>query len=167
MEKLRLLIAGLIFASFSVQGALAEPYAPLAKLNAKGIKMMKLSGETEQDRMRSVPSAKEVDVPTYPGAVIVSVVKDESGQLLPGINLASTDPPEKVREWYKKRLHGWRWSDKSRLFHQFDGEPNGMQLMTTPIINILAMEARSLDMTFLDVPGAKTRIQITYKPKKD
>lgn len=168
MRKIYLFLASVMLVAFFCQITLAEPFAPMAKLNGKGLKMQKLSGETEADRLQKVPSIEEVGVPPYPGAVIISIIIDESGQMMPGLNLVSTDPPEKVRAWYKENLQGWRWSEMLELFYQGEGElKNLAQVMTTPTINALPLSSEAIDMRFSDVPGAQTRIQITYQPKSN
>lgn len=168
MKKICVVLASVIFVFFFCQMTLAEPFAPMAKMNDQGLKMQKLSGETEAERLQKVPSMEEVGVPPYPGAVIISIIIDESGQMMPGLNLASTDPPEKVRAWYKEKLQGWRWSEMLELFYQGEGElKNLAQVMTTPTINVLPMSSEAIDMRFSDVPGAQARIQITYQPKSN
>ncbi len=167
MRKICLFLASVMLVTFFCQITLAEPFAPMAKLNGQGLKMQKLSGETEAERLQKVPSMEEVGVPPYPGAVIISIIIDESGRMLPGLNLASTDPPETVRAWYTEKLQGWRWSEMLGLFHQNEGELNVAQLMTTPTVNVMTEEGKAIDMLFSDVPGVKTRIQITYQPKSN
>ena len=144
--------------------AWAEPAAPMAPLKKEGMDLMKMQGKTMTDVEQEIPDKQEVGVPIYPGAMYVSHMDTGSGDMLPSLNLVASDPPERVRAWYRGTLEGWSYSDTFQLFYKGEGEISLSDLMQTESVNVSAEEGQALDLMFSDVPDVKSRIQITYTP---
>ncbi|MDW7774539.1 MAG: hypothetical protein SCH71_16770 [Desulfobulbaceae bacterium] len=146
--------------------ALAEPLAPASKFSKKGIKILKSSNQTPKDFEKDIPSKEEVDIPVYPGATVSYVLEPGTG-LPPTVNLISNDPPDKVKEWYRKNLEGWGYSDMLNLFYEGTQEPQIAELFEGKYQTVAVMEetGEGLDLLLFEVPDVKTRIQIVYKIK--
>ena len=147
----------------------AEPFAPkvslkehlkpgtLAYLAARQLKSVK------------VPDRKDVGLPPYPGARVRMVFKQgqmrigDSIECLPMIRLLSTDMPDRVVEFYKKRLKGYRyvryWT--SHLFYR------GLKKDYIEVISDCTTQHIFIDrLNTRDplMPEAKTVIEIYYTP---
>lgn len=139
----------------------AQSYAPLAKLKAGAPPIM---------RDEPVPSAGEVGVPGYPGAVILSVssMEDGSGGKIPFINLASEDPQDKVEAWFKERLRempGWKYHETYEFFYTGEDAMKAMS-MQSPYLNVTELDHEAMDMIYVEESvkkNLKTRIQIVYR----
>lgn len=163
MKISKLIALSLLGMTIHVSGVLAEPVAPIAQLNDSGKAMLELQGKTEKDLVNSIPSKEGVGVPIYPGAMFLSALSGSEG-MLPGLNLVSEEPLEKVKMWYEKHLEGWSYSDMMMLYHEGTGKLSFADAMKTPTVNVIALEPDAFDLMIFDVPNGKTRIQITYRP---
>jgi hypothetical protein len=137
----------------------AEPYAPKAETNP---------GMTSYSQQvvgaAKVPEKEVVGLPAYPGAVVIST---HSGgelaghRLLPYIQLLSKAPPEKVLEWYRKKISSWtceKLGDAETACAE-----NPRKLMETPSVVVEGIE--SDETLHSDFPDARTIIWVRYQPK--
>lgn len=121
-----------------------------------------------------VPTKQEVGIPVYPGAVITSVsapsedtVKYDK-QILPFVNLVSTDSPSKVIAFYKSRLtndKGWNFSEEYSTF--IKGETSSALTGFIPAVRIREENGNNFDLVYANEKlktSLKTRIEVTYKP---
>lgn len=145
------------------------PYAPWAKLAADAPKDI-------SSRKYPVPTKDEVGIPPYPGAVISSVSapsKDTTKytqEVLPFVILVSTDNPSNVISYYKRILtpgKGWTYSEEYRTFVK--GQTAKALTGFVPSVAIRDGSGDNFDLVYIDQNlknKLKTRIEITYKPKK-
>jgi hypothetical protein len=149
-----------------------EPYAPKVNLPKK---MQNRDMWVNMIKQWNVPGKKEVGVPAYPKAHIVSLAPASemtaNGQkyaTLPAITLATADDPTKVKAFYQEALKDWKFKNQMGMFDIFwtgKDEFNNMDIResaTTP--NVIIMGAISAQTDFM--PDAKTAITIVYKPVK-
>lgn len=122
-----------------------------------------------------VPTIGKVGIPPYPDAYIVQVqeasaitVNNKVIKTLPTITLATVDQPEKVVNFYKEKLKGWNYSNDfmSRSFWKDDDRFDPLDLRKTSTTPNLIIYDIGEDMPEVLLPKARSRIKITYKPKK-
>ena len=144
-------------------------YAPWAKLSKDAPKEI-------NERKYPVPTKEEVGITPYPGAVISSVsapkvdtVKYEK-EILPFVNLVTSDPPSNVIAFYKKTLtkdKGWNYSEEYKTF--IKGENQGALTGFIPTVKIRDESGNNYDLVYVDPnykKNLKTRIEIKYKTTK-
>jgi len=144
-------------------------YAPWAKLSKDAPKEI-------NERKYPVPTKEEVGITPYPGAVISSVsapkedtVKYER-EMLPFVNLVTSDPPSNVIAFYKKTLtkdKGWNYSEEYKTF--IKGENQGALTGFIPTVKIRDESGNNYDLVYVDPnykKNLKTRIEIKYKTTK-
>ena len=145
------------------------PFAPWAKLSSDAPKDI-------SSRKYPVPTKDEVGIQPYPGAYISSVsapsedtVKYDK-EVLPFVILVSTDRPEQVISFYKKKLtaaNGWNYNEE---FKTFVKGPQGSSLTGfVPSVAIRDENGQNFDLVYVDQSlknRLKTRVEITYKPTK-
>ena len=122
-----------------------------------------------------IPGKSEVEVPAYPGAVIVSF--QDTGKMsangvdyetLPMMVLATADEPGKVLEFYKENMTDWKYKNSfgiADVFWKGTDDFNSMDVRvaaTQP--NVTIMEAMAAHTDFF--PKAKAVITIVYTPGK-
>lgn len=126
-----------------------------------------------------VPGKSEVGQPSYPDARVVRTVSASRGKVdgasvntLPAIYMLSNDGADEVLDFYKKALEDWNYEEISGPVHVFwpgekgeKGEKDGDPVKITarresPFISVKPATENSL------MPDARTRIEITYEPKK-
>lgn len=141
----------------------AQKYAPTAEFTAET-----MGGIDDND----VPMKDEVEIPPYPGAVIASLyspAEDEQQGLLPYINLISSDPIDKVMEFYEHellQLEGWKWSEMMEFFYKGDDAMKAMSNQV-PFVNIMEADPEAFDVIYMTgdlKTNMKTRIQVVYRP---
>lgn len=141
----------------------AQKYAPTAEFSAQT-----MGGIDAND----VPMKDAVEIPPYPGAVIASLyspAEDEQQGLLPYINLISSDPIDKVLEFYEQELlqmEGWKWSEMMEFFYKGDDAMKAMSNQV-PFVNIMEADPEAFDVIYMTgdlKTNMKTRIQVVYKP---
>jgi hypothetical protein len=144
-------------------------YAPWAKLSKDAPKEI-------NERKYPVPTKETVGITPYPGAVISSVsapkvdtVKYEK-EILPFVNLVTSDPPSNVIAFYKKTLtkdKGWNYSEEYKTF--IKGENQGALTGFIPTVKIRDESGNNYDLVYVDPnykKNLKTRIEIKYKTTK-
>lgn len=144
-------------------------YAPWAKLSKDAPKEI-------NERKYPVPTKEEVGITPYPGAVISSVsapkvdtVKYEK-EILPFVNLVTSDPPSNVISFYKKILtkdKGWNYSEEYKTF--IKGENQAALTGFIPTVKIRDESGNNYDLVYVDPnykKNLKTRIEIKYKSPK-
>jgi hypothetical protein len=150
-------------------GILQAQYAPWAKLSKDAPKEI-------NERKYPVPTKEEVGITPYPGAVISSVsapkedtVKYER-EMLPFVNLVTSDPPSTVIAFYKKTLtkdKGWNYSEEYKTF--IKGENQAALTGFIPTVKIRDESGDNYDLVYVDPnykKNLKTRIEIKYKSPK-
>jgi hypothetical protein len=163
-DNIQTLIIILFFA-----GYVQAQYAPWAKLSSDAPKEIDM-------RKYPVPTIEEVGIPPYPGSVISSVsapkedtVKYER-EILPFLNLVTSDPPSNVIAFYKRTLtkdKGWNYSEEYKTF--IKGENQGALTGFIPTVKIRDESGNNYDLVYVDPnykKNLKTRIEIKYKSPK-
>ena len=171
----RLVFLLLILTFVWAVSAVADPIAPLAPLNALGKQALAAEGKTEADMLNDVPPKEIVGIPAYPGSYFGGSMG--TGDVLYTVSLMSKDSPEKVVEWYRKKL-GTAWQSapdqataalkEVGVFLETDKKNvNAMDAMKLKQVRISKVENQQ-DTGFagmmFDVTGIKTMINITVKP---
>lgn len=169
MKKISLLIAIVFIFTGLYEKNLAQQFAPWAKLSGDAPKEISA-------RKYPVPSKEDVGIPPYPGAVIssVSAPKEDTlkyeKEILPLVNLVTSDSPSNVIAFYKKTLtkdKGWNYSEEYKTFVQ--GSSGSALTGFVPSVAIRDESGDNFDLGYVD-PGIKsklkTRIVITYKPSE-
>ena len=156
-----LVVSGLVFQN------LAQQFAPWAKLSSDAPKDISA-------RKYPVPSKDEVGIPPYPGAVISSVSAPSTDtvkykqEILPFINLVTSDLSSNVVNFYKKTLtkdKGWNYSEEYKTFVK--GSSGSSLTGFVPSVAIRDESGENFDLGYVDPnikSKLKTRIVITYKP---
>jgi hypothetical protein len=173
MKKLILLLTILTFVCAAT--AVAEPIAPLAPLNALAKQALAAEGKTEADMLKDVPPKEVVGIPAYPGSYFG--VSMGTGDVLNSVTLMSRDSPEKVVQWYEKKL-GSAWQSAPDQITAALKEVG--VFLETDKKNISAMDAMKLKQVriskvenptdtgfagmMFDVTGIKTMINIAVTP---
>jgi hypothetical protein len=163
--KVFLLINFLIPIGTSAQ----SQFAPWAKLSKDAPKEI-------NERKYPVPTKEEVGITPYPGAVVSSVsapkvdtVKYEK-EILPFVNLVTSDPPSNVIAFYKKTLtkeKGWNYSEEYTTFVK--GQTINALTGFIPTVKIRDESGNNYDLVYVDPnykKNLKTRIEIKYKSLK-
>ena len=163
-DYIQILIIILFFTGYA-----QAQFAPWAKLSSDAPKEIDM-------RKYPVPTIEEVGIPPYPGAVISSVsapkedtVKYER-EILPFLNLVTSDPPSNVIAFYKRTLtkdKGWNYSEEYKTF--IKGENQGALSGFIPTVKIRDESGNNFDLVYVDESlknRLKSRIEITYKPIK-
>ncbi|RMG17837.1 MAG: hypothetical protein D6729_07970, partial [Deltaproteobacteria bacterium] len=91
----------------------------------------------------------------------------ERREVLPFVTLASTDPVEKVRAFYKKALKGWKYSSEyGGMYHLFwKGKEEDKAIGAATVPTVVISEAKPSAPHLRHVKGVKTEIQIYYGKK--
>lgn len=168
MKKISsLLTAVLIISGFAFQTTAQTPFAPWAAL----------SSDAPADipaREYPVPTKEEVGIPAYPGAVISSVSAPSTDtikykqEVLPFVNLVTTDSPENVIGFYKTYLtedKGWNYSEEIQTFVK--GPISSVSTGFVPTVAIRDESGEHFDLVYVDQNlknELHTRIEITYSP---
>ena len=148
--------------------AFSEPFAPKVEVpSGKDTSPFALFAAQEFNKF-SVPDRSEVGVPPYPGARVRYFFKKQNfpdkRECLPKIRLLSTDEPEKVAEFYRKKLRGYHYTTftTSHLFYK------GKKRLYAEALADCALPYIFIDVNTPDplMPSAKTVIEIQYLPKK-
>jgi hypothetical protein len=167
MKKINLLIAIVFIFTVLCEKTLAQQFAPWAKLSSDAPKDISA-------RKYPVPSKDEVGIPPYPGAVISSVSTPSTDtvkykqEVLPFINLVTSDLSSSVINFYKKTLtkdKGWNYSEEYKTFVK--GSPGSSLTGFVPSVAIRDESGENFDLGYVDPnikSKLKTRIVITYKP---
>lgn len=154
---------------FSINTFSQAPYAPWAKLSSDAPKDI-------SSRKYPVPTKDEVGITPYPGAFISSVSAPREDTLkyekevLPFVILVSADNPSNVISYYKRILtpgKGWTYSEEYRTFVK--GQTAKALTGFVPSVAIRDGSGDNFDLVYVDQNlknKLKTRIEITYKPKK-
>lgn len=116
------------------------------------------------DYISLIPDKEMVGIPVYPGAVWVSNFDAEGW--LPSIQLVSDHDSEKVIEWYREVLQGWAWNEPMKLFYASKDEYDFSMMGQVEAVSVLDEAGAALDLAYYHVPMVKSRIQISYAPKK-
>jgi len=152
-----------------LSGITNAQYAPWAKLSKDAPKEISA-------RKYPVPTKDEVGIPPYPGAVISSVSAPREDtlkfkkEILPFVILVSKDNPEKVIDYYKKKLTkagGWNYNDEYKTFVK--GPPGSSLTGFVPAVAIRDETGENFDLVHVDQDlknRLKSRIEITYDPAK-
>lgn len=162
---------GLLLVSISLSlcgNVFAEPVAPLLEMTEQGLKLVKAQGKTLNDVEAEIPSRENISLPIYPEAYFASHVEGAEGSsttMLPAVNLVATDPPEKVKEWYRKNLDGWTFNPTYELFHPEGATVDMASLMEIPTIAVMAEDDPGFDLMFYKAQAVKSRIIIRYDPQ--
>jgi hypothetical protein len=155
-----LVVSGFVFQNF------AQQVAPWAKLSGDAPKEISA-------RKYPVPSKEDVGIPPYPGAVISSVSAPSTDtmkykqEVLPFINLVTSDLSSNVINFYKKTLtkdKGWNYSEEYKTFVK--GTPGSSLTGFIPSVAIRDESGENFDLGYVDPnikSKLKTRIVITYK----
>jgi len=150
-------------------GITQAQFAPWAKLSSDAPKEISA-------RKYPVPSKEDVGIPPYPGAVLssVSAPKEDTlkyeKEILPFVNLVTSDPPSSVIAFYKKTLtkdKGWNYSEEYKTF--IKGENQGALTGFVPTVKIRDESGDNYDLVYVDPnykKNLKTRIEIKYKTPK-
>ena len=167
MKKISLLITIVFVFTSLCEKNLAQQFAPWAKLSSDAPKDISA-------RKYPVPSKDEVGIPPYPGAVISSVSTPSTDtvkykqEVLPFINLVTSDLSSNVVNFYKKTLtkdKGWNYSEEYKTFVK--GSSGSSLTGFVPSVAIRDESGENFDLGYVD-PNIKsklrTRIVITYKP---
>ena len=167
MSKMRSLLVVILVVSGFVFQNLAQQFAPWAKLSSDAPKEISA-------RKYPVPSKDDVGIPPYPGAVISSVSTPSTDtikykqEVLPFINLVTSDLSSNVVNFYKKTLtkdKGWNYSEEYKTFVK--GSPGSSLTGFVPSVAIRDESGENFDLGYVDPnikSKLKTRIVITYKP---
>jgi len=171
----RVALAAVLLAPLALAAgpARAEPFAPKVVPPA-GIKAS--SPEAFGAKLLAaakVPDRGAVPVPPYPGAKLINARDDismeangEKVECMPYIKLYTPDAADKVEAFYRKELKDYQFKSEFggmiRLFWTGAPDLNPLdvtRMCTTPNVSIGAAMPDAL------APGAKTTIEITYRPK--
>ena len=174
MKVLAAVLVALSVLLGSVASHAGEPYAPKVKVPS-GIKedspayfsVMAVNAAI-------VPDKAAVGVPPYPGAKVIMtssgmVMASNNDKLtcLNAIQLLTTDAPDKVIAFYKKRLKDYRFKSRYggiiNVFWKGAEKFNSAditQVCKTPNISITSESGNEL------MPEAKTMMEIVYEPGK-
>ena len=146
----------------------SEPFAPKVEVpSGKDANPFALFAAQELNKF-TVPDRSEVGVPPYPGARVRYFFKKQKfpnkKKCLPKIKLLPTDEPEKVAEFYRKKLRGYHYTTftTSHLFYK------GKKRLYAEALADCALPYIFIDANTIDplMPSAKTVIEIQYIPKK-
>ncbi len=163
-----LVLAVLVAGCFS--SAWAEPYAPKVKITSDTTPM----GRMVIDAAKA-PDRNAVGIPPYPGAVILQTrqtgdMKTGDGKpYLPYVKLLTSDPLDRVVDWYKKKLPSFYYDKKGFMgmyvhrFWKVKGDYGMMDMDSLGTIpNVVISDGKQHAD---DYPPARTMIEVTYKPK--
>jgi len=168
MNKPVLLMMPLVIAAFAAN-SVAGPYAEKVKITSSTTPMgeMVIKGT-------KVPDASKVGIPAYPGAVIFQTrefgqMKSNGKPYLPYIKLLSSDPIDKVVEWYKKKLPAYFFEKKSffgmdsNRFWKVKGDYGFMDIDAMGMNeNVIISDGKQHAD---DYPPVVSMIEITYESK--
>ena len=166
MKKIIFIIGIIIVITGFFMENLAQPFAPWAKLSGDAPKEISA-------RIYPVPSKEDVGIPPYPGAVISSISTPSTDtvkykqEVLPFINLVTSDLSSNVINFYKKTLtkdKGWNYSEEYKTFVQ--GSPGSAVTGFVPSVAVRDESGDNFDLGYVDPSiksKLKTRIVITYK----
>jgi len=117
----------------------------------------------------TVPRRHEVEAVPYPGAVVVQTIDaaervsgEERYESLPIIVLFSSDPPDRVVDYYIKNLAGWSHGVflSSDYFWMGDEGFSPLEKSGDITASVQIRDARTSRL----VPDARTEIRISYYP---
>lgn len=167
MKTLMMLLTAICLGASGL--ALAEPYADKVKItsNTSPIGQMMIKASI-------VPERSAVNIPPYPGAVILQTaapgaMKMNDKDALPYIKLLTADDMDKVVAWYKDKLSTYYYQKQGfagMFIHVFWKEKGDYQMFD--------VEARMLNVNVGisdgaihkdDYPQVKTVIEIAYAVK--
>lgn len=143
--------------------------APLAQFKKDADKNFKMVGTTREKWIANLPSKSDINIPIYPGTKLVVYQKgyqDSKEKLLPEIVLVSSDPLEKIENWYAAKLKGWNFIKAHDVFEQPGKTVDVMsdEFNAAPHVEIeKVLMKNQFDGMFLKQPAdAKTGIIIRY-----
>lgn len=155
--------------------ASAEPFAPLAPVNAMGKQAFAAEGKTVEDAAKDVPSKEMVGLPAHPGCYFggAALANDD----LSSVTLLCKDDPGKVVAWYGKNLgSGWgsfpdQVSEQMKevgVFLETDkttvGLMDALKLRQVRISKVEKPEDTGFAAMMFDVTGIKSMVAITVTP---
>ncbi len=162
--------------------AFAASYAPVADFSrVANNPQCRLTTMHEAFLKTWTPPTGFFMVPPYPNAVLTSAIPSgkaqahgQSYQTLPSAVLLSSDPPDKIGEFYKSRLgENWRMTEHRDILYLYrspqpfaSGEALFQQLMSKPgSLPNIAVEGQIPPCDQQLVPGARTRITVVSPPR--
>ncbi len=159
-----LLIFSLLLTGQSVN-AQDEPYAPVFSI-PEDIEGAEFYQQQQGQVQNNIPSRSEVHVPPYPGAVVFMVHTTDQVKQVIGkdgfaeIKLVTTDPIEKIVQFYKEHLPDWSYHEDYSIFWYGEDEFSLARLMEG-MPNITIQEATPVTQRL--IPDATYMIGIIYE----
>jgi hypothetical protein len=169
------LITLFVLASFS---ALAESYAPMADISDRELRNRNWMA-TQLERA-TAPEADAVDLPAYPGAVIVYIgqsaqIRADRYQEIETITLYTVDPQESVVAFFRTSKPDWVWR-KPSCEHPYPIRggleenlvDNPETLMSGPRISLTQLDREAnppdseIEQMLEMAQGSRTSISIEY-----
>jgi len=180
MKKFHLL--SLVFLIVLPTLAYGGSYAPIADFSAVSKNpQCRLTTMHESFLNNWTPPAQYFMVPPYPNAVLASAMPSGNAQIhgqayqtLPSAVLLSSDPPEKILEFYKSRLGpGWFQAEDLDMIYLYrlprpvaSGTALTQQLMSRPgSIPNIAIDTELSPCDQIIGRGARTRITVVSPPR--
>lgn len=162
--------------------AFSASYAPVADFSrVANNPQCRLTTMHEAFLKTWTPPAGFFMVPPYPNAVLTSAIPSGKAQVhgqtyqtLPSAVLLSSDPPDKIGEFYKGRLgEGWRLTEHRDILYLYrspqpfaSGEALFEQVMSKPgSLPYITVEGQVGACDQQLVSGARTRITIVSPPR--
>jgi hypothetical protein len=145
--------------------AFGAPIGLKPPLNDAGKKLEAAMAKSGTRQGLKIPDESVVGIPGFPDSYVVSTSDAGTGQskMLPTVTLVTAVPPAKVRAWYATRLKGWKYYKDYRVF----AAPGWkfQYLMIKPHVAVTKLHKNSMLLMFEDLPKARTKIEIAYRPK--
>ncbi|MGD9850907.1 MAG: hypothetical protein AB7T38_06555 [Nitrospirales bacterium] len=162
--------------------AFSASYAPVADFSrVANNPQCRLTTMHEAFLKTWTPPAGFFVVPPYPNAVLTSAIPSGKAQVhgqpyqtLPSAVLLSSDPPDKIGEFYKGRLgESWRLTEHGDILYLYrspqpfaSGQALFEQVMSKPgSLPHIAIEGQVGPCDQQLVPGVRTRITIVSPPR--
>lgn len=177
-----LLVPSLMWTAPAYSG---EPYAPVYKFTKKdfdrglggmGMPMedAEMAGMWPPVKAEDIPGRGSMEIPPYPGAVIVALnkpfMRDSQGKVmgLATMELLSTDPYEKIVSFYKEKLPGW--SEKSYEYSHYFAESgeaeSNPRVMEVPHVGVKSLDGILNHGKYTDMePQAQTIVLVFFQKK--
>ncbi len=167
VSKAAVSVGGLfLFLGSISMNVVAEPFAPRPQIPAD----IADNYQAQSARDSVIPEAAQVDIPAYPGAVIIRTFAVKKWppkyEGLPIIELITTDDYETVIAFYKKQLS--TWSDAELMSAYYFAQHGNLNFFKPeePHVGIHKMENyyQDGDKKILRqlLPGAQTLIKVFY-----
>jgi len=164
------LIVALLGASADQAHSQGRPFAPKARPPADAAANDNLlQMEIRSLEAATVPMRHLVEAVPYPGALVVQTIAaaervsgEERYESLPVIVLFSSDPPDRVVDYYMENLAGWshRVFLSSDYFWMGEEEFSPLDISGDVMASVQIRDARTSRL----VPDAQTEIRISYYP---